>query len=109
MVHGKKFAKNLTLNLLHKLCKSIAIDKATFLGVMSMQIKIKRQPVASCQMFRQSFDPVNGRLKFNIRFNVESIKIFAMDVHPEVPVENSIYVDHWNYHEDKHCSQKLSS
>ena len=109
MVHCEKFAKDLTLNLLYKLSKSIAIDKATFLGVMSMQIKIKRQPVASCKMFSQSFDPVDGRLKFHIRFNVESIEIFTMNVHPEVPMENSIDVDHWNYHEDKHRSQKLSS
>ena len=108
MIHRKKFTENLTLNLLHKLRKSITVNKITFFGIMAMQIKVERKSVWGNKMFCQRFYSINSRLKLYIRFYVKSVQIFTMNVHSKMTMKHSIYVNHWNYHENKHISQQLS-
>ena len=45
VIDGKQLAKYLTFHLLYKISEGVAIDEATFLRIMSMQIEVKTQSV----------------------------------------------------------------
>ena len=59
-------------------------------------------------MLSQRFDAINGWLKFNVRFDVESVQVLSMNIHPKMTVKDTINVDHGNYHKDKHRPEQMS-
>lgn len=60
-------------------------------------------------MLCELLNAVYGWLKGWIGVDVEAVQVFSMDIHAEVPVKDSIYIDHWNYHENKHFPKHMGS
>lgn len=60
-------------------------------------------------MLSQLFDPIDSWLQGDVRVDIEPIQIFAMDIHSEVSVKDSINVDHRDDHKDKHLSEHMCS
>ena len=50
----------------------------------------------------------NSWLPLEFRVDIVSVEIFTKAVHPEVPVIDSIDVDHGHNHEDKHLFQEIA-
>jgi hypothetical protein len=103
-VHRIKFTKNLTLNLFNKIRESIAINEASFLSIVPMKVKVKRQSIVCCKMFCKLFYSKNSRLLFKIRIYIESIQVFTENVHSEMSSINSVYIYHRDNHKHKHFS-----
>ena len=47
MIYCKQLAKNLTFHLLNEISESVAINEASFLGIMRMQIEVKTESIVS--------------------------------------------------------------
>ena len=73
VIQSKQFAKDLTLYLLHKVIDRIPIDKSTFLGIVSMEVKIERQAIALDKMRSQLFDGIDGWLFLERRVEIVPI------------------------------------
>ena len=108
MVECEQFAENLGLNLLDKIVDGVAINKMSFLGVVSVEIEIEGKSVCFDEMVSKRPNCKNSRLPLEFGINIVSVEVLAESVHPEVPVIDSIDVDHGHNHEDKHLFQEIA-
>ena len=109
VIHCEQFTEDLAFYLLDKIINRIAINKATFFGIVSMQIKVKRKSILLAQMTCQFFYRINCRLMFGIRIDVESIEIFSVNIHTKMAIINSVNINHGYNQKNKHFSQQVSS
>jgi len=59
-------------------------------------------------MFSQSFYAVDGWVLGEAWVDVESVEVVTVGVHTKMSVVDTIYVDHGDYHKDKHVSEEMS-
>lgn len=50
VIHGDYLTKNLAFDLFHKIIDCIAINEMSFLSIVSMKVKIKREPIFIIEM-----------------------------------------------------------
>jgi hypothetical protein len=106
MIQCKEFTEDLTLNLLHKIVDGITIDECSLLSIVRVQIEVKRKSIVFEQVISQLLYGIDCRLLGEIWIYIVPIQVFAKIIHPEVPMEDAVHVDHGDYHEDEHLLQQ---
>ena len=108
MVDGHEFTEDLTLYLFDKTGEGVAVDETAFFGVVGVEVKIETKPVFGYEVVAQLPNCKDSRLSLWARVDVKAVEVLAVGIHAEVPVVNTIHVDHGHHHEHKHLPQQVS-
>lgn len=107
MIDGEELTEDLTLHLFYKICKGVAIDEASLFGIVCMEVKVEGESVFADEMRSQLLYCEYGWLLLPVRSDVEAVEVSSEGVHSKMTVKNTINVDHWHHHENKHLSQQV--
>jgi hypothetical protein len=95
--------------LLDKIVDGVSIDECSFFGVVGVKVEVEGQPVAFDEVVCELAYGVDCRLLLEGGIFVVAIEIFAVGVHAEVTVVDTVHVYHGYDHEDKHLLQEVGA